>query len=174
MGNEYIIELTPPTTEEVRNARPLATVPPHDVLTHAMLTAVTLWRVQKMIALCRKGRCTIASCIWQVQLCYRSNHRLPYVIRDAKVSSTVLRGRGDRKVAWLLDKPPHRIVGGMLRTRGVPETQSCVDCCRHPSRRPAGRWAAKLYMQALQTLSAWTAFLESPLASCWEAQSSDG
>jgi hypothetical protein len=42
MGNEYIIELTPPTTEEVRNARPLATVLPHDVLTHAMLTAVTL------------------------------------------------------------------------------------------------------------------------------------
>ena len=63
---------------------------------------------------------------------------------------------------------------GTLRTRGVPETQSCVDCCRHPSRRPAGRWAVKLYMQALQTLSAWTAFLESPLASCWEAQSSDG
>ena len=63
---------------------------------------------------------------------------------------------------------------GTLRTRGAPETQSCVDCCRHPSRRPAGRWAVKLYMQALQTLSAWTAFLESPLASCWEAQSSDG
>ena len=63
---------------------------------------------------------------------------------------------------------------GTLRTRGVPETRSCVDYCRHPSRRPAGRWAVKLYMQALQTLSAWTAFLESPLASCWEAQSSDG
>ena len=42
MGNEYIIELTPPTTEEIRNARPLATVLPHDVLTHAMLIAVTL------------------------------------------------------------------------------------------------------------------------------------
>jgi len=42
MGNEYIIELTPPTTEEIRNARPLATVLPHDVLTDAMLTAVTL------------------------------------------------------------------------------------------------------------------------------------
>jgi hypothetical protein len=43
MGNEYIIELTPPTTEEIRNARPLATVLPHDALTHAMLIAVTLF-----------------------------------------------------------------------------------------------------------------------------------
>ena len=42
MGNDYIIELTPPTTEEVRNARPLPTVLPHDVLTHAMLIAATL------------------------------------------------------------------------------------------------------------------------------------
>ena len=33
MGNDYIIELTPPTTEEIRNARPLATAPPHDALT---------------------------------------------------------------------------------------------------------------------------------------------
>ena len=42
MGNDYIIELTPPTTEEIRNARSLATVLPHDALTHAMLIAVTL------------------------------------------------------------------------------------------------------------------------------------
>jgi hypothetical protein len=28
--NDYIIELTPPTTEEIRNARPLATVLPQD------------------------------------------------------------------------------------------------------------------------------------------------
>ena len=42
MGNDYITELTPPTTEEIRNARPLATVLPHDALTHAMLIAVTL------------------------------------------------------------------------------------------------------------------------------------
>jgi hypothetical protein len=42
MGNEYIIELTPPTTEEIRNARPLATILPHDALTHATLIAVTL------------------------------------------------------------------------------------------------------------------------------------
>jgi hypothetical protein len=42
MGNEYIIELTPPTTEEIRNARPLAMVLPHDALTHTMLIAVTL------------------------------------------------------------------------------------------------------------------------------------
>ena len=41
-GNDYIIEFTPPTTEEIRNARPLATVLPHDALTHAMLIAVTL------------------------------------------------------------------------------------------------------------------------------------
>src|SRR6266852_7890019 len=42
MGNDYSIELTPPTTEEIRNARPLATVLPHDALTHALLIAVTL------------------------------------------------------------------------------------------------------------------------------------
>jgi hypothetical protein len=42
MGNDYITELTPPTTEEITNARPLATVLPHDALTHAMLIAVTL------------------------------------------------------------------------------------------------------------------------------------
>ncbi|HXP42048.1 MAG TPA: hypothetical protein VN833_17460 [Candidatus Acidoferrales bacterium] len=42
MGKDYIIELTPPTTEEIRNARPLATVLPHDALTHAMLIATTV------------------------------------------------------------------------------------------------------------------------------------
>jgi hypothetical protein len=42
MGKGYIIELTPPTTEEIRNARPLATVLPHDALTHAMLIATTV------------------------------------------------------------------------------------------------------------------------------------
>jgi hypothetical protein len=42
MGNDYITELTPPTTEEIRNARPLATVLPHDALTPATLIAVTL------------------------------------------------------------------------------------------------------------------------------------
>jgi len=42
MGKDYIIEFTPPTTEEMWNARPLAMVLPHDVLTHAMLIAVTL------------------------------------------------------------------------------------------------------------------------------------
>jgi hypothetical protein len=42
MGNDYSVELTPPTAEEIRNARPLATVLPHDALTHAMLIAVTL------------------------------------------------------------------------------------------------------------------------------------
>ena len=41
MGKD-VIELTPPTTEEIRNARPLATVLPQDALTHAMLIAVTL------------------------------------------------------------------------------------------------------------------------------------
>jgi hypothetical protein len=34
--------LTPPSTEEVRNARPLATVLPQDALTHVMLIALTL------------------------------------------------------------------------------------------------------------------------------------
>ena len=42
MGKDYIIELTPPTTEEIRNARPLATVLPQDALTHAMLIAATV------------------------------------------------------------------------------------------------------------------------------------
>jgi len=42
MGNDYFVELTPPTAEEIRNARPLATVLPHDALTRAMLIAVTL------------------------------------------------------------------------------------------------------------------------------------
>jgi hypothetical protein len=42
MGNDYIVEFTPPTTEEIRNGRPLSTVLPHDALTHAMLIAVTL------------------------------------------------------------------------------------------------------------------------------------
>ena len=42
MGNDYIIEFTPTTTEEIRNARPLATVLPLDARTHAMLIAVTL------------------------------------------------------------------------------------------------------------------------------------
>ncbi len=56
MGNDYITnEFTSPTTEEIRHARPLATVLPQDVLTHAMLIAVTCVRVEKMIALCRKG-----------------------------------------------------------------------------------------------------------------------
>ena len=39
MGDDYITELTLPTTEEIRNARPLATVLPHDVMTHATLVA---------------------------------------------------------------------------------------------------------------------------------------
>ncbi len=42
MGKDYIIELTPPTTEEIRNARPLATVLPQDALSHAMLIAATV------------------------------------------------------------------------------------------------------------------------------------
>ena len=42
MGNDYIIEFTPPTTEEIRNALPLATVLPHDALAHALLIAATL------------------------------------------------------------------------------------------------------------------------------------
>ena len=42
MGKEYITELTPPTTEEIRNARPLGRVLPQDALTHVMLIAATL------------------------------------------------------------------------------------------------------------------------------------
>jgi hypothetical protein len=42
MGNDYVTDLTPPTTEEIRNARPLATVIPQDALTHATLMAATL------------------------------------------------------------------------------------------------------------------------------------
>ena len=43
MGNDYVVEFTPPTAEEIRNARPPATVLPHDALTHAMLIAAALW-----------------------------------------------------------------------------------------------------------------------------------
>jgi hypothetical protein len=42
MGKDYIIESKPPSTEEIRNARPLATVLPQDALTHAILIAATL------------------------------------------------------------------------------------------------------------------------------------
>jgi hypothetical protein len=42
MGNDYIFELTPPTTKEIRNARPLAMILPQDALTHAMLIAAIL------------------------------------------------------------------------------------------------------------------------------------
>jgi hypothetical protein len=42
IGEDYIIELTPPTAEEIRNARPPATVLPQDVLTHVMRIAATL------------------------------------------------------------------------------------------------------------------------------------
>jgi hypothetical protein len=42
LGNDYIIEFTPPTTEEIRSARPLAMILPQDALTHAMLITATL------------------------------------------------------------------------------------------------------------------------------------
>ena len=42
MGMDYVIELTPPTTEEIRNARPLGTVLLHGALIHVMLIAATL------------------------------------------------------------------------------------------------------------------------------------
>jgi hypothetical protein len=39
MGKDYIVELTPPTAEEIRNGCPLATVLPYDALAHVMLIA---------------------------------------------------------------------------------------------------------------------------------------
>ena len=42
MGKDYISEFTPPTTKEIRDARPLATVLPQDALTHALLIAAIL------------------------------------------------------------------------------------------------------------------------------------
>jgi hypothetical protein len=43
LGSDYIEnDLMSPTTEEIRNARPLATVLPHDVVTHASLIAATI------------------------------------------------------------------------------------------------------------------------------------
>jgi hypothetical protein len=43
MGNDYIEnDLLSPTTEEIKDARPLAMVPPQDVLNRAMLIAATL------------------------------------------------------------------------------------------------------------------------------------
>jgi hypothetical protein len=45
MGNDYIEnDLSSPTTEEIRDARPLAMVLPQDVLNHAALIATTLCR----------------------------------------------------------------------------------------------------------------------------------
>jgi hypothetical protein len=44
-GNDYIEnDLLSPTTEEIRDARPLAMVLPQDVLNHAALIATTLCR----------------------------------------------------------------------------------------------------------------------------------
>ena len=42
MGNDYISELTPPTGEEIRNARSLAAVLPQDILAQAMLIAAAV------------------------------------------------------------------------------------------------------------------------------------
>ena len=42
MGNDYISELTPPTGEEIRNARSLATVLRQDVFAQAMLVAAAV------------------------------------------------------------------------------------------------------------------------------------
>jgi hypothetical protein len=42
MGIDYVVEFTPPTADEIRNARPLATVLPQDALTHAMLIAAAV------------------------------------------------------------------------------------------------------------------------------------
>ena len=43
MGNDYIEnDLLSPTTEEIKDARPLAMVLPQDVLNHATLIAATL------------------------------------------------------------------------------------------------------------------------------------
>jgi hypothetical protein len=43
MGNDYIEnDLLSPTTEEIKDARPLAMVLPQDVLNHAALIAATL------------------------------------------------------------------------------------------------------------------------------------
>ncbi|MGC2549097.1 MAG: hypothetical protein WA437_02495 [Candidatus Sulfotelmatobacter sp.] len=43
MGNDYVVEFTPPTAEEIRNGRPLAMVLPQDALTHALLIAAAVW-----------------------------------------------------------------------------------------------------------------------------------
>lgn len=42
MGNDYISELTPPTGEEIRNARSLVAVLPPDVFAQAMLIAAAV------------------------------------------------------------------------------------------------------------------------------------
>jgi hypothetical protein len=43
MGNDYIEnDLLSPTTEEIKDARPLSMVLPQDVLNHAALIAATL------------------------------------------------------------------------------------------------------------------------------------
>jgi hypothetical protein len=63
LGNDYIIEFTPPTAKEIKNARPPGTVLPHDALTHAMLIAATLCvgAEDDRAASYRKARRTITS-----------------------------------------------------------------------------------------------------------------
>ena len=44
LGDDYIEnDFTSPTTEEIRNARPIAAVLPQDVMTHATLVATTIF-----------------------------------------------------------------------------------------------------------------------------------
>jgi hypothetical protein len=61
MGKDYIIEFTPPTNEEIRNARPLGPVLLQDALTHVMLIAVTMCAGTEDDCAVSQGRRTIAS-----------------------------------------------------------------------------------------------------------------
>jgi hypothetical protein len=47
LGDDYIKnDFMSPTTEEIRNARPLAAVLPQDVMTHAILVATTIFAAE--------------------------------------------------------------------------------------------------------------------------------
>lgn len=52
MGDSYVNEeFTVPTIKEIRQARPLAAVPPDDVVRHATLTTTTWRQIVKTMAL---------------------------------------------------------------------------------------------------------------------------
>ena len=59
---------------------------------------------------------------------------------------------------------------GRIRIPSAPEKRSCEACCRLPSRRPAGPWAARPCRSARRTRSGWMAFQKRLQAPCSEGR----